>query len=148
MPIVGERGYGNIIETFLNMGATADKLSPMVFIHGDSYRRTCSDSSTVYDITKGEPEAAGFGSFLYAEGLITDPARTPFSVNKHTRPQICRIEQDYEWTKDIDPIQQTPYAYTDSVWISYDNKESIKTKVNIWNQFVLNSIMIRLILGI
>lgn len=141
MPIVGERGYGNIIETFLNMGATADKLSPMVIIFGDSYRRTCSDSSTVYDITKGEPEAAGFGSFLYAEGLITDPKGTQFSANKHTRPQICRIEQDYEWKKDIDPIQQTPYAYTDSVWISYDNKESIKTKLDIAKYYKVGGVV-------
>ena len=45
--------------------------------------------------------------------------------------QICdRFTSDPGWTIVRDPYYQAPYAYKGSLWIGYDDQESMKAKVS------------------
>ena len=125
MPTVGRP----VLEKFLNFGAQPEKLTIQTVIYGSSFKRTSSISPVFYDITAGSPTAAGQGSFLFSEGLIVDPVKGEVSASLLIQPNLCRIKQSPEWTKAIDPIQQSPFAYTDKYWVSYDDAESFKIKV-------------------
>ncbi len=131
MPIVGPRSYGNIIETFIQFGADVEKISLQMALFGSSFKRSSTLSLTDYDLAAGQPKSAGLGSFLYSDGLFTDEKKNPFTYNLHTQTQICKLEKDQNWTKVRDHIQKTPYAFTNIDWISYDDMESFKYKVNL-----------------
>lgn len=49
------------------------------------------------------------------------------------RPQICEkfAAEPGSWTVVIDPFYMAPYAYKDTQWIGYDDRDSLRTKVKI-----------------
>jgi len=138
MPTVGRP----VLETFLKFGAQPEKLTIQTVIHGSSFKRTSSISPVLYDITAGSPAAAGKGSFLFSEGLIVDPVKGAVSASLLNQPNLCRIKQSSEWTKAIDPIQQSPFAYTDKYWVSYDDAESFKIKIDMYKKMKIGGLFI------
>lgn len=131
MPIFGQRAYSNIIKKFIKLGAKAENMTLQLAIFGSSFKRVSSLSSTSCDIVSGQPESAGCGSFLIADGLLTNAEKSSLSNNLHTQQQICRIKRDLlKWTLAEDVLQKTPYAFTANDWMSFDNFDSFKIKVH------------------
>ena len=130
IPIVGETGLQTIIDTFVNFGANPEKITLQFPLYGRSYKRRTTLDSLIYDEVGGQPPAVGIGSFLFADGLLVDSMKSQ-TANYHDQIQIYKIEQDPTWKKEVDPIQKTPYAVKGATWVSYNDFQSFRIKIDI-----------------
>ena len=119
-----------MIDAFVNMGAQRSQISLTVEPFGVSFKRVSCQS----EVEPGCP-AKSLGSIIYSENTLYVEGKNVWPFY-HDLPTICRVVANPEWTKKYDSVAQVPYAYNSEQWMSYDNEQSIKAKVNIRNYFV------------
>merc|ERR1719444_397509 len=111
IPIVGETGLQTIIDTFINFGANPEKINLQIPLFSQSFKRGTTLDSLIYDEVGGQPPAVGIGSFLFADGLLVDSEKSQ-TANFH------------------DHIQKTPYAVQGATWVSYNDFQSFRIKID------------------
>ncbi len=114
-----------MIDAFVNMGAQRSKISFSVSPHGFSFKRVDCQS----EVKPGCP-ANGLGTVVYSENTLVVKEKNIFPFY-HDLPTLCRVVADPEWTKEFDEAAQAPYAYNSEQWMSYEDEQSLRAKVNI-----------------
>ncbi len=114
----------NIIDTFIDFGCSKEKLSVIIKSYGSNFERTSATSET----KPGSPSNGPAKSLIYAEDVILIPS-VIINIEYPGYGTICKVMNDSQWTKNKDNDQMVPYAYNDKHWLSYDDFDSIKTKV-------------------
>lgn len=114
----------NIIDTFIGFGCSKEKLSVIIKPYGSNFERTSATSDTKPGSSSNGPAK----SLIYAEDVILIPSLN-INIEYPGYGTICRLMNDSKWTKNKDEDQKVPYAYNDKYWLSYDDFDSIKTKV-------------------
>ena len=135
------------------MGALKSTISIEIDILGYGYKRVSPESST--DIGKflnflsrfeknpnvlnilvlliEGSSANGTSSLIYTENILVVPDKS-ININQYYFKTICRLINDPDWTKAYDSEHKVPYAYNDDFWISYENFQSYRIKVDIIKQ--------------
>jgi hypothetical protein len=114
-----------LIDAFVNMGAHKSQISVFVYPHGISSKRVnCQE-----DVEAGCP-SEGFGSVIYLENSLFVKEKN-YLPQYHDRSTVCRVTQDPEWTKKYDEAAQVPYAFNSEQWLTYDDEQSIKVKIDL-----------------
>jgi hypothetical protein len=75
-------------------------------------------------------KANGFAVFAYTDSFDFSRTFSYYEPNVFSQTTMNRILNDASFTKTYDGIQNVPYAFSDNIWVSYENRESLKDQVN------------------
>ncbi|XP_037083613.1 acidic mammalian chitinase-like [Pollicipes pollicipes] len=122
-------------------------LSPLDIEHGDGCQYFSVNYSVNYYLKGGIPKhKMAMGIPLYGHGFHLDhadqhglyaPASQPQPACPYTRQagvcgfnEICKLLEQGGWTNVRDPDQKAIYSYKGSIWVGYDDLESMKLKTD------------------
>ncbi|XP_063834194.1 chitinase-3-like protein 2 [Ostrinia nubilalis] len=116
----------NAIKFWLKAGCPPEKLVMGVPFYGRTF--------TLSDTNANTPRSSAIGA-----GLAGPYTATSGFVGYN---EFCYLLKTESWTVRTDQLAKVPYAFRASNWVSYDDVESITTKVEYANSFNLRGIML------